>query len=72
MPGERSTLLPPNVVRGIGDKLYDKRKSAALEVEQLVKSLAAQVLHPWHSLPVTPVAGCSSAVQATCRRLCWA
>lgn len=33
--------LPHSVVRGIGDKLYEKRKCAALEVEQLVKSLAA-------------------------------
>lgn len=33
-------LLPPAVVRNIGDKLYEKRKSAALEVEQLVKRLA--------------------------------
>ncbi len=32
--------LPHSVVRGIGDKLYEKRKCAALEVEQLVKSLA--------------------------------
>lgn len=27
-------LLPQSVLRGIGDKLYDKRKHAALEVEQ--------------------------------------
>ena len=33
--------LPYSVVRGIGDKLYEKRKCAALEVEQLVKNLAA-------------------------------
>ncbi|KAL0018783.1 hypothetical protein WJX77_010592 [Trebouxia sp. C0004] len=33
--------LPHSVVRAIGDKLYEKRKCAALEVEQLVKSLAA-------------------------------
>ena len=33
--------LPHSVVRGIGDKLYEKRKCAALEVEQLVKSLTA-------------------------------
>ena len=43
MPGERGILLPQPVLRGIGDKLYDKRKSAALEVEQLMKALAAQV-----------------------------
>ncbi|KAK9805928.1 hypothetical protein WJX73_005859 [Symbiochloris irregularis] len=35
-------VLPTTVLRGIGDKLYDKRKSAALEVEQLVKQHAAQ------------------------------
>ena len=43
MPADREILLPPAVIRGIGDKLYDKRKSAALEVEQLVKGLASQV-----------------------------
>jgi vacuole morphology and inheritance protein 14 len=40
--GDSDPLLPPAIVRGIGDKLYEKRKSAALEVEQLVKVLAAQ------------------------------
>ncbi len=34
-------LLPPAVLRQIGDKLYEKRKVAALEVEQLVKRLAS-------------------------------
>ncbi|GAX78869.1 hypothetical protein CEUSTIGMA_g6308.t1 [Chlamydomonas eustigma] len=34
-------LLPPSVVRLVGDKLYEKRKVAALEVEQIVKKLAA-------------------------------
>lgn len=34
-------LLPPAVLRQIGDKLYEKRKAAALEVEQVVKRLAA-------------------------------
>jgi hypothetical protein len=29
------SLLPQTVLRGIGDKLYDKRKHAALEVEQV-------------------------------------
>ena len=33
--------LPYSVVRQIGDKLYEKRKGAALEVEQIVKNLAA-------------------------------
>ena len=34
-------LLPQAVVRQIGDKLYEKRKVAALEVEQIVKRLSA-------------------------------
>ncbi|CAD7697493.1 unnamed protein product [Ostreobium quekettii] len=34
-------LLPALVVRNIGDKLYEKRKTAALEVEQLVKKFAS-------------------------------
>lgn len=34
-------LLPQAVLRQIGDKLYEKRKVAALEVEQIVKKLAA-------------------------------
>ncbi len=36
-------LLTQQVLRGLGDKLYDKRKLAALEVEQLVKNLAREV-----------------------------
>ena len=31
--------LPPLVQRSLGDRSYDKRKNAALEIEQLVKSL---------------------------------
>ncbi|KAL4449453.1 hypothetical protein ABPG77_007097 [Micractinium sp. CCAP 211/92] len=33
-------VLPPSVTKHIADKLYEKRKLAALEVEQLVKQLA--------------------------------
>ena len=36
-------LLPQSVLRAAGDKLYERRKTAALEVEQIVKSLDAQV-----------------------------
>lgn len=32
--------LPPLVQRSLGDRSYDKRKNAALEIEQLVKSLS--------------------------------
>ncbi|OQR94721.1 VAC14 family protein [Thraustotheca clavata] len=32
--------LSPNLLRNLGDRSYDKRKSAALEVENLVKQLA--------------------------------
>ncbi len=33
--------LPPSLLRLIGDKLYEKRKQAALEVEQIVKRCVA-------------------------------
>ncbi|GAB4814784.1 hypothetical protein N2152v2_001830 [Parachlorella kessleri] len=36
------SALPPTVVKNIGDKLYEKRKAAALEIEQLVKTLRQQ------------------------------
>ncbi len=41
-PGSLSveSPLPPLVQRALGDRSYDKRKTAALEVEALVKSLA--------------------------------
>ncbi|KAG2488883.1 hypothetical protein HYH03_012677 [Edaphochlamys debaryana] len=42
MVASEGELLPASVLRQIGDKLYDRRKSAALEVEQLIKRLAAQ------------------------------
>ena len=35
--------LPASIVRAIGNKLYDRRKEAALELESLIKTLAAQV-----------------------------
>lgn len=35
-------LLPQAVLRTIGDKQYEKRKLAALEVEQIVKRLSLQ------------------------------
>lgn len=40
---QHENVLPTTIVRAIGDKLYDRRKTAALEVEGLVKTLAAQV-----------------------------
>ena len=39
----QNSQLPQVVLRGLGDKLYDRRKTAALEVEKLIKYLAAQV-----------------------------
>lgn len=39
-PALESNALPLSVQKNIADKLYDKRKLAALEIEQLVKSLA--------------------------------
>eukprot|EP00245_Coleochaete_scutata_P015075 TRINITY_DN658_c0_g1_i1.p1 TRINITY_DN658_c0_g1~~TRINITY_DN658_c0_g1_i1.p1 ORF type:complete len:730 (+),score=139.98 TRINITY_DN658_c0_g1_i1:143-2332(+) len=43
--GELSYLLPPGVVKNLADKDYNKRKNAALEVENLVRSLASQGEH---------------------------
>eukprot|EP01147_Barroeca_monosierra_P001251 gene1251-4460_t len=34
--------LPSNVTKGLGDKLYDKRKSAALEIEKITKQMLAK------------------------------
>jgi hypothetical protein len=33
--GDVEPILPPGVLRNIGDKMYEKRKQAALEVEQV-------------------------------------
>jgi len=41
-PGDHGDLLPAAVLRAIGDRLYDKRKAAALEVEQTMRSLAGR------------------------------
>ncbi|KAJ1514995.1 hypothetical protein HMI56_006911 [Coelomomyces lativittatus] len=37
-----STWIPPNILRGLSDKLYDKRKVAALELEKLVREWISQ------------------------------
>uniref|UniRef100_A0A2I3H887 VAC14 component of PIKFYVE complex n=1 Tax=Nomascus leucogenys TaxID=61853 RepID=A0A2I3H887_NOMLE len=34
--------LTPNIVRALNDKLYEKRKVAALEIEKLVREFVAQ------------------------------
>ena len=38
-PASVPSQLPPAVVRALSDKLYERRKSAALEVEAIVKNL---------------------------------
>mgnify|MGYP006096263187 FL=1 len=35
----KQSALPPNLHRALGDRSYDKRKNAALEIEAIVKSL---------------------------------
>lgn len=35
--------LTPNIVRALNDKLYEKRKVAALEIEKLVREFVAQL-----------------------------
>lgn len=40
-----STLaLPPHVLKNLGDKLYDKRKAGALDIEQVRRQMR------WHGL----------------------
>lgn len=46
---EGETQLTQVVLKGLGDKLYDKRKAAALEVEQLIKNLSKEVTHKFAS-----------------------
>jgi len=41
MMGERDYVLPTNTVRNLNDKLYEKRKAAALEIERMVKEYHA-------------------------------
>ncbi|XP_014520967.1 protein VAC14 homolog isoform X1 [Vigna radiata var. radiata] len=38
---EALSVIPPAVIRNLADKLYEKRKNAALEVEGIVKQLAS-------------------------------
>jgi len=34
--------LPPQVLRSLGDRSYDKRKTAALEIERIIKDISAR------------------------------
>lgn len=43
--GDAEPILPPSVLRNIGDKMYEKRKQAALEVEQARCSMAPLATH---------------------------
>ena len=47
-------LLASATLKGLGDKLYDRRKAAALEVEQLIKHLAREVRR---ATPAGPAGG---------------
>lgn len=39
-----ANVLPPSVVRNLSDKLYERRKAAALEVERLVATAEPETL----------------------------
>ena len=39
--GDRDYVLPTTTVRNLNDKLYEKRKAAALEIERMVKEYHA-------------------------------
>ncbi|CAL5227221.1 g10142 [Coccomyxa viridis] len=66
---EGDTQLTQVVLKGLGDKLYDKRKAAALEVEQLIKNLSKEekwraVVHILKAL----VEDYAYSPQANCRK----
>ncbi|KAI9012843.1 vacuolar protein 14 C-terminal Fig4p binding-domain-containing protein [Gaertneriomyces semiglobifer] len=42
---QEKSPFTPVIVRGLGDKLYDKRKAAALEVERLIRDAIAAADH---------------------------
>ncbi|KAF3777208.1 VAC14-like protein [Nymphaea thermarum] len=42
---DASSLIPAAVIRNLSDKLYEKRKNAALEVEGIVKTMAGSGEH---------------------------
>ncbi|XP_031497203.1 protein VAC14 homolog isoform X2 [Nymphaea colorata] len=42
---DASSLIPAAVIRNLSDKLYEKRKNAALEVEGIVKTMAVNGEH---------------------------
>lgn len=58
-------LLNQQVLRGLGDKLYDKRKLAALEVEQLVKNLAREARGPGPAPRPAPPRPCARTFPGT-------
>ena len=41
--GDRDYVLPATTVRNLNDKLYEKRKAAALEIERMVKGRLGQI-----------------------------
>ncbi|XP_020089671.1 protein VAC14 homolog isoform X1 [Ananas comosus] len=42
---DMSSIIPASVIRNLSDKLYEKRKNAALEIEGIVKQLAVAGEH---------------------------
>jgi hypothetical protein len=57
--GDGDSVLPPSVLKNIGDKLYEKRKQAALEVEQ-ARLRTRHVAH-WSSMQ-----RCAMSCSAAC------
>ena len=45
--------IPPAIVRGLGDRSYDKRKNAAVEVTTLIKSLQVISIFPFHFVHIS-------------------
>jgi vacuole morphology and inheritance protein 14 len=53
MAADALTIIPGAVLRNLSDKLYEKRKNAALEIEGIVKQLATAGEHEKISAVIT-------------------
>jgi hypothetical protein len=43
---ETSELITPNILRGLGDRSYDKRKASALELTSVIRTFQVCLLLP--------------------------
>jgi hypothetical protein len=51
---ETSELITPNILRGLGDRSYDKRKASALELTAVIRTFQVCLSPPPLSLSPLP------------------